>query len=165
MSPRFVLFAGAAALAAAAPAAAQAPIGPDAAACRGGGPAILVNVRGFKNATGTVRVQLHGDNAATWLERGKYMKRIELPVPANGVMPVCVRVPGPGRYAIAVRHDMDGDGKMTANDGGGFSRNPRLSVSSLRPRYQDVSFQVGEGVQSIDVVMNYRYGLTIRPVR
>jgi uncharacterized protein (DUF2141 family) len=144
---------------------AQTPLGPDAPACRSGGPAILVNIKSFKAPTGIVRVQLHGSDASTWLERRKYMKRIELPVPPSGVMAVCVRVPGPGRYAVAVRHDVDGDGKMTADDGGGFSRNPRLTLTNLRPRYQDVSFNVGEGVQSIDVVMNYRFGLTVRPPR
>ena len=50
-------------------------------------------------------------------------------------------------------------------DGGGFSRNPRLSLTNLRPGYENVAFNVARGVQPVNVVLNYRYGLSIRPVR
>ena len=50
-------------------------------------------------------------------------------------------------------------------DGGGFSRNPRLSLTSLRPRYQNVAVNVGQGVLGLNVVLNYRFGLSVRPVR
>lgn len=143
-----------------------ASLGPDAEACRAGSrePAILVNVKGFRRPTGFVRVQLHGSNAATWLGNKTHMKRIELPV-SQAVMPVCVRVPAPGRYAIAVRHDEDGDKKMTRRDGGGYSRNPDLSITHLKPSYEESSFSVGNGTTSIDVTLNYLFGLSIRPVR
>lgn len=152
------------ALAAANSAAAQAPIGPEAAACRANQPSILVNVYGFRRQTGTIRVQLHGSNAATWLGDKTHMKRVELPVTATA-MPVCVSVPAPGRYAIAVRHDEDGDRKFTRHDGGGFSRNPSLSITNLKPSYARTSFEVGAGTTRIDVVMNYLQGLSIRPIR
>lgn len=141
-------------------------MGPEAAACRPGAnvPAILVNVYGFRKQTGTIRVQVHGDNAATWLGDKTHLKRIELPV-TRAAMPVCVRVPAPGRYAVAVRHDEDGDGRFTRNDGGGYSGNPRLSVTHLRPSYSRASFTVGNDVTRVDVVMNYLFGLNIRPVR
>ena len=38
------------------------------------------------------------------LVRGKKLKRIDLPVTRAGAMNVCVAVPKPGNYAIAVRH-------------------------------------------------------------
>ena len=49
------------------PGAAQATMGPDAAACRNGQgrPAILVTVDGFKERTGNVRVALYGSNPRT----------------------------------------------------------------------------------------------------
>ena len=50
-------------------------------------------------------------------------------------------------------------------DGGGFSRNPRLSLASLRPDFRDVSLEVGEGLAVANVVLNYRFGLSVRPVR
>jgi uncharacterized protein (DUF2141 family) len=63
-----------------------------------------------------------------------------------------------------VRHDVDGSGKSGWNDGGGFSRNPRISLSSLKPRFRDVVISVGDAVQPIDVVLNYRKGLSIKPI-
>ncbi len=147
------------------PVVARTPMGPEAADCRPGatGSAILVNVHGFRRQTGFIRVQVHGGNAATWLGKGTHLKRIELPVTAAS-MPVCVKLPGPGRYAVAVRHDEDGDKKFTRKDGGGYSGNPRLSAFHLKSTYAESSFAVDEGVKPVDVVLNYLYGLTIRPV-
>ena len=149
---------------AAQPGIAQAALGPDAAACRGRGPAILVHVDGFKARTGNLRVNVYGSDPAKFLQRGQYIRQINLPVTRAGAMPICVAVPAAGRYAIAVRHDIDKDGNDWG-DGGGFSRNPRLSLTSLRPRYQNVAFNVGAGVQNLNVVLNYRFGLSVRPVR
>jgi uncharacterized protein (DUF2141 family) len=147
-------------------AAAPVPVGPDAASCRADadGPAILVVVHGFRRQSGTIRVQLHGDNGKTWLKTKAWMRRIELPVSAP-VMPVCIKVPQPGRYAIAIRHDMDGDRKMTKSDGGGYSNNPSLGITKLQARYNEASFTVGNGVKQVDVVMNYLQGLSVRPIR
>ena len=154
------------ALAVAAPAAAQAALGPDAASCRAGSgsPALLVNVNGFKSREGTLRVQLYGGNPADFLAKGKKLRRIDLPVTASGPMRVCVAVPQPGRYAVAVRHDADGNGKSGWNDGGGFSRNPNISLTKLKPNYSDVAINVAGSVQPVDVVLNYRHGLSIRPI-
>jgi uncharacterized protein (DUF2141 family) len=129
-----------------------------------GGPAILVKVEGLRKRTGSLRVQLHGSDAATWLEKGKWMQRIEVPV-TGSAMAVCLKVPSTGRYAIAVRHDEDGDGKTTAKDGGGYSRNPHLTIFDVRPSYGDASFVAGPGVTTINVVMNYLSGLRIGPVK
>ena len=151
---------------AAAPSSAQAALGPDAAACNSGdGPAILVNVNGFKARTGNVRVNVYGSDAAKFLARGQYIRQINLPVTRGGAMPICVSVPNAGRYAVAVRHDVDGNGSTGWNDGGGFSRNPRLSLTNLRPNFRNVAFDVGAGVQNVNVVLNYRFGLSVRPVR
>jgi uncharacterized protein (DUF2141 family) len=146
------------------PGAAQA-MGPDAAACRAGGTGILVTVDGFKARTGNVRVALYGSDPARFLERGQTIRKIDLPVTRAGPMRICVAVPNAGRYAVAVRHDVDGNGRSSWNDGGGFSRNPRLSLTSLRPRYDAVAISAGRGVTPVNVVLNYRYGLSIHTVR
>jgi uncharacterized protein (DUF2141 family) len=147
-----------------APAAAQAALGPDAASCRTGArePAVLVNVDGFKNRDGRVRVQLYPANSH-FLEKGKWLRRIDLPVTGSGPMKVCVAVPEAGNYATAVRHDTKGNGSDW-NDGGGFSRNPDISLFDLKPKYQEVAISVGNSVRPIDVVLNYRQGLSIKPV-
>ena len=152
-----------AAAVAAVPANAQPPLGVDAAACRAGQPSILVNVQGFSRRTGNVRVALYG-NPSTFLDRGATMRKINLPVTPGGPMRICVAVPHPGRYAIAVRHDVDGDNaRGDWSDGGGFSRNPRVSLLHLRPSFDAVAVNVGTGVLGVNVVLNYRYGLSIRP--
>jgi uncharacterized protein (DUF2141 family) len=142
---------------------AAAPMG-EAAACARGGSAVLVRVEGFKVRRGMLRVQIYGSNPADFLAKGKKLKRIDLPVTGNGRMEVCVDLPGPGNYAVAVRHDVDGNGKSGWNDGGGFSRNPQISLTHLRPSYREVVIQVGRGVRPVDVTLNYRRGLSIGPV-
>lgn len=150
----------------AAPAAHAVPsIGPDAAACTAGNrPAFLVNVSGFKNRGGRVRVQLYGSNPGDFLEKGKKLRRIDLPVTGLGTMAICVAVPAPGTYAIGVRHDADGNNKSGWNDGGGFSNNPKISLLSLKPSHRAVAVAVGRGVRPVNVVLNYRSGLKIGPV-
>jgi uncharacterized protein (DUF2141 family) len=163
------LFLSAAVLAAAltVPAApAAAALGPDAAACSAGAnrPAMLVSINGFKNRVGKLRIQLYGNNPAEFLERGKKLKRIDLPVTRAGAMNVCVAVPRTGTYAIAVRHDADNNGKTNWNDGGGFSNNPRLSLLKLKPSHRATAVAVGTGVKVVPVVLNYRSGLSIAPI-
>ena len=163
------LFLSAAAVAAAltlpaAPAAAA--LGPDAAACSAGAnrPAMLVSVNGFKNRAGRLRVQVYGSNPSEFLAKGKKLRRIDLPVSGTGPMNVCVAVPRPGTYAVAVRHDADGNNKSGWNDGGGFSNNPRISLMDLKPSLKETAISVPNGVKPVRVVLNYRRGLAIGPV-
>ena len=148
----------------AAPASAGA-LGPDAAVCDAGRePSVLVRVEGFKARTGKLRVQIYGGDPAEFLEKGKWLKRIDLPVTRSGTMDICVGLPAAGNYAVAVRHDVDGNGKSSWNDGGGFSRNPHLSLTSLKPKHSAVVIPVGAATRTVDVVLNYRSGLSIRPI-
>ncbi|MDB5691089.1 MAG: hypothetical protein JWO81_152 [Alphaproteobacteria bacterium] len=146
----------------AAPAAAA--LGPDAAVCSEGRPALLVSVNGFKARSGRLRVQLYGDNPNTFLAKGGKLRRIDLPVTPAGPMNVCIAVPHPGVYAIAVRHDVDGDNeKGDWSDGGGFSNNPSLSLFHLKPSLRQVAINVGGGVKPVSVTLLYRHGLSIGP--
>lgn len=153
-------------LAVAPAASAQAALGPDAAACSPGSnrPAVLVSVDGFKNRVGRLRVQLYGSNPADFLAKGKKLRRIDVPVTGRGAMDVCVAVPQPGTYAVAVRHDADANGKSGWNDGGGFSNNPRISLLDLKPSLREVAINVPRGIKPVHVVLNYRHGLSIGPV-
>lgn len=143
-----------------------APVGPDAERCiaGSGSNALLVNVSGFKSRAGQVRVQLYGDNPADFLEKGKKLRRIEVPV-TSASMDICVVLPGPGKYAVAVRHDADANRKSGWNDGGGFSRNPAVSLTNLRPKHRQVAFNVGPGVHRVPIVLQYRQGLSIAPLK
>lgn len=127
-------------------------------------PAVLVEVRGFKERSGDLRVQIYGSNAADFLAKGKWLRRVDLPVTDAGPMPVCVTLSHPGKYAVAVRHDVDGNGKSGWNDGGGFSRNPSLSLFHLKPAFSKVVVPVTAERVHVPVTLNYRRGLSIGPV-
>jgi uncharacterized protein (DUF2141 family) len=143
---------------------AQAALGPDAPVCNAGKPSLLVSVNGFSQRRGRLRVQIY-DSAESFLAKGGKLRRIDVPVTSGGAMNVCVAVPHPGKYAVAVRHDVDGDNaKGDWSDGGGFSNNPSISLFHLKPSYQQTAVAVGNGVKPIRVVLNYRRGLSIGPV-
>ena len=149
---------------AALPSAGQAQVlGADAAVCRAGHPSILVNVQSFRQRTGNIRVALYG-SPDTFLQHGQTMRKINVAVTPAGPMRICIAVPHPGRYAIAVRHDVNGDNASGDwNDGGGFSRNPHLSLLHLRPSFDDVAVNVGQGVVGVNVTLFYLSGLSLRP--
>lgn len=127
--------------------------------------AVRVVISGFKNRSGAVRVQVYGPGPAGFLAKGKWLKRVEVPAASAVGSAICIALPGPGRYAIAVRHDADRNGKSGWDDGGGFSRNPRISLLRLKPQFEQVAITVGREVVDVAVVMNYRRGLSIGPIR
>lgn len=145
-------------------------LGPDAAICaRGDGPAILVNVVGFKNRAGTVRARTFGGNPATWFDKKHALKRTLSQVPTSGPVSICMPVPGPGTYAVDVRHDVDGAGKTDRGDGAGASGNPQVSLFDVlfkrKPAADKVAVQVGDGVSTITVTLKYLSGGSLRPVQ
>jgi uncharacterized protein (DUF2141 family) len=148
-------------------------LGPKPEACLDGaeGPAALVHVTGFKDRTGNLRVELYpaveGDFLAsrTKLEsEGKVFQRIDNPTPQQGDADVCVVLPGPGPFAIAVLHDRNASGKLDAfSDGFGFPNNPRLGYG--KPAASEATFNAGAGVTRLNIVLNYWNGLSARPLR
>ena len=148
---------------------AAAPLRSHAGGCvRADGPALSVQVAGFKTRHGTLRVQSYGGNAGSFFEKGRYIDRIDLPVPASGPALLCVPVERAGVYAVSVRHDLDGDRKTGRADGGGMSGNPHVSVVDLllkrKPDPAAVSVRVGNGPASVPVTLNYIQGTAFRPV-
>ncbi|GMM91918.1 DUF2141 domain-containing protein [Qipengyuania sp. MTN3-11] len=131
-------------------------IGHSPAKCAGGDPAVWVTINGVSASRGTIRVQSYRATAQDWLESGRWINRIEIPAKA-GQMTVCMPVPGPGRYGIAVRHDVNGNGKTDLSaDGGAMSNNPSINIFNLgKPSYRKVGVDVGSGVKSITVTMRY----------
>lgn len=146
----------AAALAAPAEAQYQQHIGNDMSKCAGEGPAVRIAVSGIKSSSGKLRVQLYRGTKADWLEKGRWIYRIEVPARA-GAMSVCMPVPGAGTYGIAIRHDVNGNGKTEiSQDGGGMSNNPSINILNLgRPSYTKTAFAVGNEVKAISIRMRY----------
>lgn len=134
----------------------QQEIGNDMSKCRGSGPAVRINVTGVKSAQGNMRVQLYRGTKADWLESGRWIHRIEVPA-RQGNMTFCMPVPRAGTYAIAIRHDYNGNGKTDVfADGGGMSNNPSINIFNLgKPSYSKTAFEVGNEVKPITVRMRY----------
>lgn len=135
-------------------------ISDDAARCRAGaGPAVQVALTGVRSNAGTIRVQLYRGTQEDWLESGRWIYRIESPARA-GQMSVCMPVPRSGTYAIAVRHDVDGNGKTDLRkDGGGMSNNPSINVFNLgKPSYRRTAFSIGNEVKPMNIQMRYLSG-------
>ncbi len=155
------------ALAFAAPAAADPrEARPDDPTCaRGGSPAVLVRVSGLKNGAGTVRVQAYGPGAANHLKKGGWAGRVDVPLGGRRSLDVCLPLPAAGQYSVAVRHDSNANNKSDWNDGAGFSRNPKLSLFGGRPSFGQTAVAVKAGPTRINVVLNYRQGMRVGPVR
>jgi uncharacterized protein (DUF2141 family) len=146
-------------LAVATPATAQyrQKIGNDMSKCTAGsGPAVMVTVDGIESSEGKVRVQSYRGTKTDWLEKGKWINRVEAPARA-GTMTFCLPVPASGTYGIAVRHDKNGNGKTDiTSDGGAMSNNPSINIFNLgKPSYKKTAFEVGNGVKSIRIQMRY----------
>jgi len=151
-----VALANAGAASAVAPARYRVTIGNDLSRCAGAGPAVKVTVNGIKSAKGRIRVQLYRANDADWLEKGRWLHRIEAPARA-GSMTFCMPVPAAGSYGIAVRHDANANGKTdVSGDGGGMSNNPSINLLNLgKPNFRKVAIAVGGEVKSISIQMRY----------
>jgi uncharacterized protein (DUF2141 family) len=148
-----------------APASAQASSGSDyrnaisnnmRACAPGAGPSVRVTINGVKNSSGTIRAQVYNGTRADWLESGRWLNRIELPA-RRGRMTVCLPVPASGNYAVAVRHDVNGNGSTDIRtDGGAMSNNPSINIFNLgKPGVDETRFSVGGGVNSIAITMKY----------
>ena len=124
--------------------------------CQGQGPAVWINVTGVRASQGTVRIQLYRGTSADWLEGGRWLNRIELPA-REGSMSVCMPVPAAGQYAIAIRHDVNGNNKTDIRtDGGGMSNNPSINIFNLgRPSINRTRFSVGREVLPMTITMRY----------
>lgn len=122
----------------------------------GKGPAIQVNVRGIKGTTGKIRVQNYPATASAWLAKGRWLHRIEARASASALN-FCVPLSASGKYAVAVRHDKNANGKTDiSSDGGGFSNNPSINVLNLgKPAVGKVAFSAGPGVTTITINMKY----------
>lgn len=150
---------GALAMATAAPAVAQyrQKIGNDMSKCyAGSGPAVMVTVDGVKESAGKMRVQSYRATKDEWLKKGKWLNRIEAPAKA-GTMTFCMPVPAAGDYAIAIRHDINGNGDTEiTKDGGAMSNNPSINIFNLgKPSVKKTAISVGDSVKSIRVQMRY----------
>lgn len=124
---------------------------------------MTVRVTGLKNGSGKVRVQAYGPGGADFLDKGKWVRRVDMPLNGRRSVDVCVPLPRPGQYAFIVRHDSNANRKSDWNDGGGFSRNPKLSLMG-RPSFAQTAISAAKGQGRTTIVVNYRQGLSVKPI-
>lgn len=122
----------------------------------GNGPAVLVKVDGLKAKTGKIRVQSYRGTKSEWLKKGRWLHRIDVPVTGRQ-MTFCMPIEQVGTYGIAVRHDINGNGKTEiSKDGGGMSNNPSINIFNLgKPSYKKTAISVGNSVKAINIRMRY----------
>lgn len=118
-----------------------------------GKPRVLVKVEKLQSTEGNLRVQIYGDNPDDFLEKGKKLVRIDVPVD-HKTMRVCVPLPGLGNYAMLVMHDRNANGKADfMTEGFGFSNNPKLLLAP--PDLEETLFAARAGVVELTVSLFY----------
>lgn len=132
--------------------------------CAAGRPGVVVHVAGFKQASGQLKVSLYGADTSRWLAKKGRIARVKVPVTARA-MDICMAVPAPGRYAIAVHHDLNANGDRDRQDGGGYSGNPKVSLFQPKPAFDKAAFRVGGGPVRVGVTLLYIRGLRVGPVQ
>ena len=132
--------------------------------CVPGQPGVIVHVAGLKQVSGQLKVSLYGSDSRRWLAKKGRIGRVKVPV--NGrEMDICMAVPGPGRYAVAVHHDLNANGDRDRQDGGGYSRNPRVGLLNPKPPFDKAAFTVGPGTTRVGVTLLYIHGLSVGPAQ
>lgn len=135
-------------------------------ACAAGGSAIVVEALGLKDRKGRITLELYPANDDDFLrdgralvKRGKVFARVSAATPQRGAVSLCIRVSQPGAYAILFLHERDGkDGFSISEDGVGLPMNVR--IGRRRPKVQEAIVQVGRGVTTVSVQVQYRRGLS-----
>jgi uncharacterized protein (DUF2141 family) len=119
---------------------------------------LLVDVQGVRTSQGLVAVTLYADDSKKFLaKRGSlYVGR----APARaGVTRVCLNLPRPGIYAVAVYHDADGNRHFNRSTFGlpaeayGFSNNPGTFFGI--PHFASVRFPAHAPETTIGVRLKY----------
>jgi uncharacterized protein (DUF2141 family) len=129
--------------------------------CNGEPTRINVAVEGLRSAKGDIVVEIYPDDAKRFLVRKAQVNSIHVKLKARSVT-ICLPVPKPGGYAVAVYHDENGDGEFNRSilglpsEGFGLSNNPPIHLSA--PSFASVRFEAGEGETTVPIHIHYLLG-------
>ena len=141
------------------------PAAQDGACTAGAGSSIHVNVVGLKDRSGRLKLELYPANETDFLKddrdllkEGKVFRRVWSQTPQSGAVNLCIRAPGPGRWAVLLTHDRDGKNKFNFwQDGAGFISAEHLGRS--RPSVNQAVITVGPNGASVTIRLQYLRGL------
>jgi uncharacterized protein (DUF2141 family) len=117
-----------------------------------------VVVQGVRNDDGLMTATLYGDDPVKFLKGAGELKVWREPAKAP-VTEMCVWLPGPGNYAVAIYHDAKRAMRFTRGalgmptQGYGFSRNPHLFLGP--PSLGATQFPAGAGETTVFVKLRY----------
>ena len=103
---------------------------------------------------GILKLELYNSEDGFMVKKGR-LHRIRVEA-KQSPMQVCIDVPGPGIYAVAGYHDIDGSRKLkkkwdfTPKEPYGLSNNPEYKSKRL-PKFEEAAFTVGEKGTDIDI--------------
>ena len=151
--------------------AAAEPLGEDRAACLNGGPAIEVNLTGWKDRAGEIKLELYPGAQEDFLKddrdlrkEGKFFRRVAVPVPPSGPVSLCIKAPHPGRFGLFVTHNRDGRNAFSIwQDGAGIASNRKIGRG--KPRLEASTVEVPAGVAVLNIQLQYLRGLAFGPIR
>ncbi len=118
---------------------------------------LTIRVTGLRSDQGQVMLSLHNQDKG--FPGGKPAVRQQVLPIRQGVATVTLGDLPPGRYAVAVIHDENGNGKMDTNwmglpkEGWGASRDPRPSMRG--PRYDESAFELKAPTQEVSLSVKY----------
>jgi len=120
---------------------------------------IEVTVTGLRDAKGQIAVTLYADDSSRFLvKRGSmYTGRVSAVAPATTM---CLYVPKPGVYALAVYHDANANQKFDRGgfiglpiEAYGFSNNPPTFVSL--PSFRSVRLNIARSGMTTSIKLKY----------
>ena len=132
--------------------------GPDAVQCGDGtdDAFVLVNIHDIATVEGNIRAQVYSDKESEFLEKGKKLVRIDVPV-TDIDLSLCVPLPSPGNFSLVILHDKNANGKADFfSEGFGFANNPKLRFGP--PDVEDATFVAAAGVTEMDINLKYILG-------
>jgi uncharacterized protein (DUF2141 family) len=127
-------------------------------ACTDDGVPLRVAVSGLRSGDGNLTVTVYGDRPADFLAPGAKLTRKRTPI-VGATTEVCLNVPAPGTYAIAVYHDENNDRDFNRTfigmpkEGYGFS-NDAPALAGL-PSFDDARFDAPADGRRLEIRMRY----------
>lgn len=118
---------------------------------------LLVAVEGVRDDRGYVVANLYGTSKSRWLADNGELSISREPA-SRGETSICLYLPSPGRYAVVVFHDANGNGDLDMGPLGpkeafGFSNNVRPFLAP--PLLRSALFDAGLGVTRISIRLRY----------